>query len=240
MAILFATSDGGVNYTRRFFDGLHLAGTGSGSPLLFPETVYNAPASHIAAHFGSDQEASAIVGDSATGLTALSAAFQLLKSGMANSVLVVAANECDAISAAGYSRWKFLRQSGSDSGHVFSEMAAAIILSLTPSSTCLRWVKEGACFASKTQAENRLKEMLGSPSSASRMISCGSSFMQDCEGENSDSRVNMKPSLGEALAASSLAQVVAAAHWSQSESADVFLSSLGFGGSLAAAEVGPA
>ena len=45
-ALIFAVSDGGVIYTRKFYD--QVVREGAGSPLLFPETVYNAPGSHIA------------------------------------------------------------------------------------------------------------------------------------------------------------------------------------------------
>ena len=49
-ALVFATSDGSVSYTRRFYE--EVVERGAGSPLLFPETVYNAPASHVAAMLG--------------------------------------------------------------------------------------------------------------------------------------------------------------------------------------------
>jgi 3-oxoacyl-(acyl-carrier-protein) synthase len=42
-ALIFAASDGGVIYTRRFYADVVERGEGAGSPLLFPETVYNAP-----------------------------------------------------------------------------------------------------------------------------------------------------------------------------------------------------
>ncbi|MGA7212649.1 MAG: beta-ketoacyl synthase N-terminal-like domain-containing protein, partial [Terrimicrobiaceae bacterium] len=70
-ALIFAVSDGGVIYTRRFYANIVERGGGAGSPLLFPETVYNAPASHIAARLGLQGDVLTLVGDAAAGLAAI-------------------------------------------------------------------------------------------------------------------------------------------------------------------------
>ena len=51
-ALIFAISNGGVIYTRRFYHDIAHSGAAAASPLLFPETVFNAPASHLAAILG--------------------------------------------------------------------------------------------------------------------------------------------------------------------------------------------
>ena len=43
-AIIFAVSNGGVVYTTRFYHEVVESGAQAASPLLFPETVFNAPA----------------------------------------------------------------------------------------------------------------------------------------------------------------------------------------------------
>jgi 3-oxoacyl-(acyl-carrier-protein) synthase len=48
-ALIFAVSNGGVIYTKRFYHDIVESGAQAASPLLFPETVFNAPASHLAA-----------------------------------------------------------------------------------------------------------------------------------------------------------------------------------------------
>src|SRR5260370_31286111 len=48
-AVVYAICSGGVNYTRRFFHELVTQSPNAVSPMLFPATVYNAPASHLAA-----------------------------------------------------------------------------------------------------------------------------------------------------------------------------------------------
>src|SRR4029077_3684009 len=52
IALIFAISNGGVIYTKRFYRDVVETGAQSASPLLFPETVFNAPASHLAAILG--------------------------------------------------------------------------------------------------------------------------------------------------------------------------------------------
>ena len=62
-AVVFAITDGGVLYTRKFYEQIVKQGANSASPLLFPETVYNAPASHLAAQLGIDGASYTLVGD---------------------------------------------------------------------------------------------------------------------------------------------------------------------------------
>jgi hypothetical protein len=236
LPVLFATSDGGVNYTRRFFEGLVARGPGAGSPLLFPETVYNAPASHIAAFFGSDAEATAIVGDSSAGLSALTAGCALLES--FPHVLVVAANECDAISAAGYSHWKFLKQSADDEhGHIFSEGAAAVVLSRSGPGPRILWCAEGRGFFDSKEAGDSLSSLIQSQGSTADLWlpSCQLTRLESAEtaAVKIKSAINIKLSLGESLAASALMQIVAATHFSQDTATLVTV--LGFGGGVAAA-----
>src|SRR5207247_6729603 len=52
IALVFAISNGGVIYTKRFYRSIVESDAQSASPLLFPETVFNAPASHLAAILG--------------------------------------------------------------------------------------------------------------------------------------------------------------------------------------------
>lgn len=124
-ALVFAASDGSVSYTRRFYE--EVVTRGAGSPLLFPETVYNAPASHVAAMLGLDGTVLTLVNDSTAGMDALSTAADLIHSGTADRCLVVAAEELDWISCDGYRRWK-LAGSGSGDGAVLAEGAVALVL----------------------------------------------------------------------------------------------------------------
>jgi len=71
MALVFAASNGGVIYTKRFYHDLVQSGAQSVSPLLFPETVFNAPASHLAAILGMAGASYPLVGDGAVGVLAI-------------------------------------------------------------------------------------------------------------------------------------------------------------------------
>ena len=124
-AFVFATSDGSVSYTRRFFE--EVASRGAGSPLLFPETVYNAPASHVAAMLGLVGTVLTLVNDASAGMDALATASDLLHSGEADRCLVVAAEELDWITCEGYRRWKLIAAASSH-GAVLTEGAVALVL----------------------------------------------------------------------------------------------------------------
>lgn len=104
-ALVFASTDGGVIYTRRFYADIVARGGGAGSPLLFPETVYNAPASHIAARLGLAGESLTLVGDAQAGLDAIQTAQELLACGDADHCIVAAAQELDWITCEAYARW---------------------------------------------------------------------------------------------------------------------------------------
>lgn len=121
-AVVFAVSDGGVVYTRKFYEQIVKQGANAASPLLFPETVYNAPASHLAAQLGIDGASYTLVGDASTGLAALHFAGQLLALGEADHVVVVAAEELDWVLCEAYSDWRLARTP-------LAEGAAAIVLS---------------------------------------------------------------------------------------------------------------
>lgn len=120
-AIVLAVSDGGVVYTRRFYEQIVKQGANAASPLLFPETVYNAPASHLAAQLGLDGACYTLVGDSTVGLAAIKFAEQLLALGDVDRCVVVACEEIDWILCEAYRDWRL-------AGTPLAEGAAALLL----------------------------------------------------------------------------------------------------------------
>lgn len=124
-ALVFAASDGSLIYTRKFYE--EVVASGSGSPLLFPETVYNAPASHVAAVLGIDGSVLTMVGDETAGLDALDSAISLIRSGDADQCLVVASQEVDWIACDGYRRWGLASSGGMDEP-ILSEGAVAMVI----------------------------------------------------------------------------------------------------------------
>lgn len=94
LGVIFCALVGCVNYSRRFYDEA-LKEPATASPLVFPETVLNAPASHLAAVLGSSAINYTMAGDPATFLQGLALAGQWLGSERVDSCLVVGAEELD-------------------------------------------------------------------------------------------------------------------------------------------------
>ncbi len=87
-----------VNYSRRFYDEA-LKDPSTASPLVFPETVFNAPASHLAALLGSTGINYTLVGDPGTFLQGLALAADWLLSNRVDGCLVAGAEESDWVTA---------------------------------------------------------------------------------------------------------------------------------------------
>src|SRR5580704_6825677 len=129
-ALVFAISSGGVIYTRKFYEQIVKQGAHAASPLLFPETVYNAPASHLAAQLGIDGASYTLVNDGTVGLAALRFAEQLLATSDLDRVVVVGSEECDWILCEAYRDWRIARGLGDSCGALLAEGAAAVVLAL--------------------------------------------------------------------------------------------------------------
>ena len=98
LGIVFCTMCGCVNYSRRFYDEV-LRDPAVASPLLFPETVFNAPASHLSTVFASVAANYTLVGDTGVFLHGLALGAGWLTDGRVDRCLVVAAEEVDWVTA---------------------------------------------------------------------------------------------------------------------------------------------
>jgi len=98
LGIVFCVMAGCVNYSRRFYDET-LKDPGTASPLVFPETVFNAPMSHIAALLGATAGHYTLVGDPGTVLQGLALAAEWLMTKAVDGCLVIGAEEMDWITA---------------------------------------------------------------------------------------------------------------------------------------------
>lgn len=210
-ALVFAASDGGVIYTRRFYRDVVERGPGAGSPLLFPETVYNAPASHIAARLGLEGESLTLVGDVEVGLDAVSTACELLACSDVDHCLVAAAQELDWITCDAYSRRGLA--SGKNPGAILAEGAGALLLS-----------REGEGCRVQTVSGERTK-LSALPALVSRLERPPEIIVSSDSGTPMGGRersalqglfpraqiLSPKKFLGEAMASSSIQQVICAA-----------------------------
>jgi 3-oxoacyl-(acyl-carrier-protein) synthase len=122
-SVIFAVTHGAVTYSRQFFSEA-LADPRMASPILFPETVFNAAASHIAALLGSAGPCDTLVGSSGIFYDAIQLAVEWLEDGRVESCVVAAAEEVDWVVGEGLA---LLRR-----GAVVAEGAAAILLSRDP------------------------------------------------------------------------------------------------------------
>jgi 3-oxoacyl-(acyl-carrier-protein) synthase len=134
-ALIFAVSNGGVIYTKRFYHEIVESGAQAASPLLFPETVFNAPASHLAAILGITGASYTLVGDGAVGTLALKMAEDLMTSDILDYCLIVGAEEADWLLCDAYRKWRLLRSAPPiepfqqpPRGMIVSEGAGAILL----------------------------------------------------------------------------------------------------------------
>jgi 3-oxoacyl-(acyl-carrier-protein) synthase len=98
LGIVYCAMSGCVNYSRRFYDEV-LKDPATASPLVFPETVFNSPASHLAALLGTTAINYTIVGDPGTILQGLALAADWLLSKRVDGCLVVGAEEMDWLTA---------------------------------------------------------------------------------------------------------------------------------------------
>ena len=83
-----------VTYSRRFYEEV-LRDPATASPLIFPETVFNAPASHLAAYLGSTAPNCTLVGDDGMFLQGLALAAQWLMEDEIDGCVVIGAEELD-------------------------------------------------------------------------------------------------------------------------------------------------
>ena len=85
VGVIFSILNGCVNYSRRFYTEA-LADPKTASPILFPETVFNAPSSHLSALLGTAEINYTLIGDHAGFLPAIKIAKQWLEEGRVDGV----------------------------------------------------------------------------------------------------------------------------------------------------------
>lgn len=240
LSLVFSVSDGGVIYTRKFFSDLVDRGTQAGSPLLFPETVYNAPLSHMAAKLGLDGTTSTVVGDSTSAIHAIAMAEDLLASHDCTHCLVVAAEEMDAVVIDAYGMWGL----GRACNPVFSEGASAILLG--SQGPCHVSVDAGGSYKSISDASDQLARSLRSVAgdeTPELVIGSASGSSFDTAERAAIAAVfgdvaqrHPRSILGESFAASTLAQIIVALRQAGGGRA-VPVSVLGWNGQCASALV---
>jgi hypothetical protein len=213
LGLIFCVMAGCVNYSRRFFDET-LRDPATASPLLFPETVFNAPVSHLSAFFGSTHLSYTLVGDPGMFLVGLAIAAQWLHQNKADGCLVIGAEEIDW-TVADASR-RFQRRA------LLGEGAGAVYLTARPAragAIQMSGVTEAHSFLrqqSRAAAAMRMRAELPGAEPETLLVDscCGVARIDRAEqlawADWRHSRLSVKPVLGDGLAASSAWQTVAA------------------------------
>ena len=96
LGIVLCVMAGSVAYSRRFFEEIMRDPT-TASPLVFPETVFNAPSSHLAAYLGCTGINYTVVGDESAFVQSLALAADWLIMDKCDGCLVIGAEEMDWI-----------------------------------------------------------------------------------------------------------------------------------------------
>jgi 3-oxoacyl-(acyl-carrier-protein) synthase len=223
IALIFAISNGGVIYTKRFYRDVVEGGAQSASPLLFPETVFNAPASHLAAILGVTGTTYTVVGDAAVGVLAIKMAEDLMTDDSLDYCLVVGTEEVDWLLCDAYRRWRLLRSmppieafNKHSRGMILSEGAGAIVLTRNGSIKIER-VHPGGCYANRADAAEILKTIVGDLNQTEVDLvisSANGTFIDQAEQQALEQMIpnaityTAKPPLGESVGASGLWQVI--------------------------------
>ena len=232
IALIFAISNGGVTYTKRFYREIVKTGAQAASPLLFPETVFNAPASHLAAVLGVPGATYTLVGDGAVGIAAIKMAEELMANKTLDYCLVVGTEEVDWLLCDAYRRWRLLRMappiepfSKHKRGMILSEGAGAIVLARDGFVTIER-AHPGGYFRKRAEAEKILKCILcdlGQIEIGFVVSSANGTFVDQAESRALQEVVpnalvyTGKPALGESVGAAGLWQIILAAQAMRSE-----------------------
>jgi 3-oxoacyl-(acyl-carrier-protein) synthase len=223
IALIFAVSNGGVIYTKRFYRDVVQTGAQAASPLLFPETVFNAPASHLAAILGVTGTTYTVVGDGAVGLLAIRMAEDVMTDESLDYCLVVGTEEVDWLLCDAYRRWRLLRSAPpiepfckQKRGMILSEGAGAIVLA-RGGPIAIENAHPGGCYGKRAGAEKILIQMLRDLSQAEIdfvISSANGTFIDQAEQGALEQVIpdaiiyTAKPALGESTGASGLWQVI--------------------------------
>jgi hypothetical protein len=204
---------GCVNFSRRFFDET-LKDPTTASPVIFPETVFNAPSSHLGALLGSHSINYTLVGDPGTFLQGLALAADWLASGRVDGCVVVGAEELDWLIAGAFDLF--------DPQGIVSEGAGALYLRQGVSGSSqveLQAITQPYMFSSKaTRGEAAIKARAELGDGAANSLLCDGTqgIRRLDEDENlawhawAGSRWSPKTILGEGFIAAAAWQCVAA------------------------------
>lgn len=213
LGLVGAFFSGACNYSRLFFEPVVRQGPSFASPALFPDTVYNSSLSHLAHVLGIEGASYAVVGDDCAWTTVLQIAATWLDLGDADHVLVVGAEELDAVTIEAYASAGWMH-----GGFVPAEGAAALLLSRPTNEDSVRIARihDGIPHRSKRSAHAAAKEIFSWFKAGPILTTAEATWMEPLEAA-AGARENLVrldlPSMGHAFTASAGWHTLRAADW---------------------------
>jgi hypothetical protein len=218
VGVIFCTTNGCVQFCRRFYSEV-LNNPSLASPILFPETVFNAPSSHLATLLGSREINYTLVGDSAQFLAGLDLGTQWLADGVVDAVLVVAADELDWLTDEALMLFH--------KGGVLAEGAAAVLLERRTQQNDSAPLLQHVCGASTYGANVSRMDAARSVLHGIEVFGYDSSLLCDSLGSSRRTdkaermawklwrgpRISVRRKLGEGFSTTSGWQVIAGLEW---------------------------
>lgn len=203
LGVIVTTMAGSVTYSRRFYEEV-LGNPATASPLLFPETVFNAPSSHLAACLNSPGINYTLVGDEGSFLQGLALAAQWLADDSADACVVVGTEEQDWIVADAVRLFQ--------KSVIYTSGAGALYLKKqSPARTVLSAITDAFNFTKvqkRDAAAGAMRRQLG-PAMSSELL-CDSEANAASRPDWPGPRLSPKAILGEAFNASAAWQCVIA------------------------------
>lgn len=215
LGIVYCSMSGCVNFSRRFYDET-LKDPATASPVIFPETVFNAPASHLGALLGTPAINYTLIGDSGTFLQGVVLAADWLLEERVDGCLVVGAEELDWLVAQAFDLF--------DPGAAVAEGAAALYLrrdAAAAGAVALEAVSQAHLFfnqAQRTEAARKARDEIRNGHETAHALLCdgaqGVPRLDRAEDQAwrdwAGARLSLKRVCGEAFMAAAAWQCVAA------------------------------
>ncbi len=212
LGVVFAMQSGPVQYATRFYAET-IKDPATASPLLFPETVFSAPASHIAALLENVSLSYTVMGDPAAFLDAVGIAADWLTHGRVDACVVVGAEEFNWLHSDAL--WHFSHQTRLSTG------SGALCLTLEPTGAKARLTAITDAFSysagrGQLAAARAMGEQLGSGSESDLLCDGWGGLPNPARAERSSwrawpgQRISPKRVLGEGLMAAAAWQCVVA------------------------------
>jgi hypothetical protein len=177
-------------YSVRLYQQMSKEGRRFASPILFPETVFNSPTSHLVSTLKLGGPVYSQIGDNSCWANALRTAECWLRTGSADHVLVLGAkefdpHELDAMQSIGWLR----------NGLILGEGAGALLLSNEGDSSkpMLEAVHDGQSFQSKKGALQAARETLKGLPDDCPIVSTASGWTRSVEAKVCGERISRSP-----------------------------------------------